>query len=195
MKDYAKSPYYETVVDILADVLQLEKEEIEPDSKLLEELGAESVDFLDIINRIEEKTSISLPDVNILKYLSDKYGKELFFEDGKLNNTGTKVIQMAMPEVDASRFHTGLREHEIADFITPLTFVRQIEVYKTLEEWKPEKCNKCGSGNLSKEDKDASEYLEISIDPGPLYKCRECGNLISHKRIEEEIYEKVMAEK
>jgi acyl carrier protein len=193
MKDYAKSPYYDTVVDILADVLQLEKDEIKSDSKLLEELGAESVDFLDIINRIEEKTSITLPDVNILKYLSDKYGKEVFYEDGKLNEKGAKVIQLAMPEVDASKLHVGLREHEIADFITPLTFVRQIEVYKELDEWKPGKCSECGSGNLTREDKDSSEYLEVTLDPGPLYKCRQCGNLMTHKRKEEEIYEKVMA--
>lgn len=193
MKDYAASQYYESVVEIIAEVLMVEKDEIESQSKIIDELGAESIDFLDIINRIEEMASITLPDANILKYLSDKYGKDKFFIEGKLSEVGVKILQLAMPEVEPSKVTTELSEHEIAGLLTPLTFVRMIEVYTELDDWKPEKCHKCGLENFNKEDKDKDEYLEISLDPGPLYKCIKCGNLMSPPRIEEQIYEEALS--
>lgn len=193
MGNYAESQYYDDVVDIIANVLMLEKNEIEPESKVIDELGAESIDFLDILNRIEEKTSITLPDTNILKYLSDKYGKELFFEEGELTERGVKILQLAMPEVAPSKITRKLREYEIAQLLTPLTFVRMVEIYKELDNWKPEKCEKCESANFNKEDKDSDQYLEINFSPGPLYKCLNCEELISAPRIEEEVYKQVEA--
>ena len=49
------------VQDAFAAALGLEEDEIELDSKLIEDLGAESLDFLDIVYRLERAFDIKIP--------------------------------------------------------------------------------------------------------------------------------------
>lgn len=50
-----------TVKEILSEALGLDADEIQPESKLIEDLGAESIDILDISFRLEEEFDVSLP--------------------------------------------------------------------------------------------------------------------------------------
>ena len=49
------------VCDIIADVLMVPRQSVRPDSALVAELGAESIDFLDLIFRIEEAVGKKIP--------------------------------------------------------------------------------------------------------------------------------------
>ena len=55
------------VIDILADQLGVEKDKIKLDSKIADDLGADSLDTVEINQVLEEKFNISIPDADILK--------------------------------------------------------------------------------------------------------------------------------
>lgn len=55
------------IIDILSDQLGIEKQKIKPESKLTEDLGADSLDTVEINQVIEERFNISIPDEDIKK--------------------------------------------------------------------------------------------------------------------------------
>ena len=54
------------VQDAFAVALGLEEDEVVPDARLIEDLGAESLDFLDIVFRLERSFNIKIPRGGIL---------------------------------------------------------------------------------------------------------------------------------
>lgn len=61
------------VIDILADQLGVEKEKVKPESKLVDDLGADSLDTVEINHVLEDKFNISIPDEEVanLKTVQD----------------------------------------------------------------------------------------------------------------------------
>ncbi len=57
----------EKIKEILADQLDIELESIEPESLLVEDLGADSLDAIDIIMSVEDEFQIEVPDEIIEK--------------------------------------------------------------------------------------------------------------------------------
>ncbi len=73
------------IIDILSDQLGIEKEKIKPESKIAEDLGADSLDTVEINNVMEEKFNISIPDddiekiktvQNVIDYLHSKMNRK-----------------------------------------------------------------------------------------------------------------------
>ena len=56
---------FDEVREILAEQLDVDKDSIEMDSKLAEDLGADSLDAIDIVMTIEDQYAIEVPDENI----------------------------------------------------------------------------------------------------------------------------------
>ncbi len=48
------APYAEVVYDLIAEVLTVSRSDVHPSSALMHDLGAESIDFLDLVFRIED---------------------------------------------------------------------------------------------------------------------------------------------
>ena len=51
----------QAVVRIISEVLVVPEQAVRPDSALVTELGAESIDFLDLIFRLEEQLGVRVP--------------------------------------------------------------------------------------------------------------------------------------
>jgi acyl carrier protein len=62
------------VMRIIADVLVVSPEEVKPDSALVADLGAESIDFLDIIFNLEETLGRSIPQSHWQQYVEQRFG-------------------------------------------------------------------------------------------------------------------------
>lgn len=71
----------EKVVDMLASQLNLEKAKLVPDARLIEDLGADSLDMVEMLMLVEEEFGISIPDEDamnlktvgdIVKYIEAK---------------------------------------------------------------------------------------------------------------------------
>jgi len=62
MKGWTEDGIFEALKHILADALEIETAIIQPDSMVMKELGAESIDILDIAFRIETRFDIKIPE-------------------------------------------------------------------------------------------------------------------------------------
>ena len=112
---------------VIADALYLEPSEITLDASLMKDLGAESIDFLDIIFRLEKDFSVKLPKGEIERRARGGLSDEQYAVDGRLTPQALEQIHKAMPEVDASELKTGLLVRDIPSLFTVATFVRLVD--------------------------------------------------------------------
>jgi acyl carrier protein len=102
-----------------AEALGLEEDEVELEHKIIEDLEAESLDFLDIAFRLERAFDIKIPRGGIEQDAREGDGVD---EDGCLTEEGASRLREAMPEVPAEEITVGLRTTEIPDTFRVATF-------------------------------------------------------------------------
>lgn len=129
-----RNEVFAIVRNCFAEALGLDDDEVELDSLVIEDLGAESLDFLDIAFRLEEAFGIKIPRGDIQRQAEEEAsGSEEPFEvDGVLTEAGLAKLREAMPEVPADRFKAGLSVREIPMLFTVETFLNL--VIKLIEE-------------------------------------------------------------
>jgi acyl carrier protein len=127
---------YEKVKESVVEALGVDDDEVTPDAVLFDDLGAESLDLLDIVFRLEKEFSIKIPRGGIQADALSAEGENLKEEDlvvdGVLTPLGIEKLKVAMPEVDHSRITEGFRVDDIATLFTVQTFVNITK--KLLEE-------------------------------------------------------------
>ena len=116
-----------------AEALGLEDDEVEPHHKVIGDLEAESLDFLDIAFRLERAFDIKIPRGGIEQ--AAREGGDGVDENGVLTADGLARLAEAMPEVPAEEFRAGLRVTEIAELFRVATFYTL--VVKLIEEQAP----------------------------------------------------------
>jgi len=109
------------VQDAFAAALGLEEDEIELDSKLIEDLGAESLDFLDIVYRLERAFDIKIPRGGIESSAQEEAGGT-YEVDGILTDEGLSALKQLMPEVPSDEFVEGMRVTEVPELFRVATF-------------------------------------------------------------------------
>ena len=76
---------YEKIIDILARQLQVDKSKIEENTHIMDDLGADSIDIVEILMAIEETFGVTVPDEDIVNmrtpadiraYVTEKSGEE-----------------------------------------------------------------------------------------------------------------------
>ena len=90
------------VQECIAGALGIEPEEIHPESSLVRDLGAESVDFIDIIFRLEKSFDIKIPSGEL--FPANLLREEGLVLEGRLTREGLKVLREKMPYFDLSEF-------------------------------------------------------------------------------------------
>lgn len=125
---------YDKVADAIGEALDVEKEEVTPDAILMDDLGAESIDFLDIIFRIENAFNIKIPRGGMQKEIlsADGLKEEDLVVSGTLTSQGLEKLKQYMPEVDSSRVTEGFKADDIPTLFTVQTFINIVQ--KTLAE-------------------------------------------------------------
>ncbi len=109
------------VQDAFAAALGLEEDEVELDSKLIEDLGAESLDFLDIVYRLERAFDIKIPRGGIESSAQEE-AAGTYEVDGILTAEGISALKQLMPEVPTEEFVEGLRVTEVPELFRVATF-------------------------------------------------------------------------
>ncbi|MFA7677734.1 MAG: acyl carrier protein [Candidatus Omnitrophota bacterium] len=75
----------EKVKDIISEQLGVKKEEIKPESSFIDDLGADSLDTVEVVMALEEEFGIEIPDEDAekittvgeaVKYIEDKINKK-----------------------------------------------------------------------------------------------------------------------
>ena len=113
---------YQKVSATLVEALNVEEDEISPASTLQGDLGAESIDFLDIVFRLEREFGIKIPR-NELFPESIFQGDPDFVQNGKVTPKGLDELRQKMPFADISKFEknpelTGIGELFTVEMIT-----------------------------------------------------------------------------
>src|ERR1700709_604819 len=97
---------YAKVSATLVDALNVDHDEITPKATLVGDLGAESIDFLDIVFRLEREFGIKIPRGELFPE-SIFQGDPEFVQDGKITNKGMNELRTKMPYADLERFETN----------------------------------------------------------------------------------------
>ncbi len=132
----------DAVQKLVAEVLRISVEDVTIDSLLGDELGGESMDFVDIQFRLETDCGIEFYHGNIVEKLSELLAPKKLDENGLLTPWGAAVLQRRMPEISPARLGEGMPAVGIEAFFTPRTFIRLV---KEIISARPEVCPQCQS--------------------------------------------------
>jgi acyl carrier protein len=96
---------YEKVKGVLVDALGVDDDEVTPTATLRGDLGAESIDFLDIVFRLEKAFNIKIPRGEM--FPEDIFNNPDCVKDGKVTAQGLQLMKERMPHVDLSALSAG----------------------------------------------------------------------------------------
>src|SRR6476646_10569776 len=99
----SRDEIYTKVSATLVEALNVDEEDIKPTATLQGDLGAESIDFLDIVFRLEREFGIKIPR-NELFPESIFQGDPEFVEDGRVTPKGLEELRSKMPYADLTKF-------------------------------------------------------------------------------------------
>lgn len=114
------------VAEIMADALGCDVEEVKPDASLIEDLGAESIDFLDIVFRLERAFKVKIPRGKIIEDARGDLSEAEFEQGGVVTDAGFARLQTFMSEVPQERFKSPLKSAEIPKLFTSETFCKMV---------------------------------------------------------------------
>ncbi len=117
---------FPSVADIIADALARSRAEVHLHSRLVADLGAESIDFLDIVFRLEQAFAVRIPRGQILEAARGGLSEEEFHRDGVLTEAGLARVRALLDEVPASAFTPGLRVDDLPLLFTVETFCKLV---------------------------------------------------------------------
>jgi acyl carrier protein len=89
---------YDKVKAVLVDALGVDEEEVKPDSVIRDDLGAESIDFLDIMFRLEKAFNIKIPRGELMP--ENLVSDPTLVQNGKVTEKGIAMLREKMPFSD-----------------------------------------------------------------------------------------------
>ena len=112
---------FEKVRDVLVDALGVDDDEVTEEATLTGDLGAESIDFLDIVFRLEKSFEIKIPRGEL--FPDDILNNPEYVENGKMTQQGLSKLKESMPHADFSSFETDPSVSKMPDLFTVKTIV------------------------------------------------------------------------
>ena len=114
------------VADTMADALACDLEKVKLDASLINDLGAESIDFLDIIFRLERGFKVKIPRGKIVEEARGELSEAEFEKGGIVSDAGLVRLKTFLNEVPADRFKSPLKAAEIPRLFTVETFCKMV---------------------------------------------------------------------
>jgi acyl carrier protein len=114
------------VADTIADALGCEVDEVKRDTSLIDDLGAESIDFLDLVFRLERAFKIKIPRGKIVEDSRGTLSEAEFEQKGLVTDRGLAQLKAFLSEVPADRFRAPLKVAEIPRLFTAETFCKLV---------------------------------------------------------------------
>jgi acyl carrier protein len=117
---------YPKVAGIIADALGVDAGEVKLDVPLIEGLDAESIDFLDLVFRLERAFGVKIPRGKIVEDARGDLPESDFEQKGLVTEAGLKRLREFLSEVPAERFRSPLKSADIPRLFTPETFCKVV---------------------------------------------------------------------
>lgn len=125
MPTITKDEIFDKVRHVLVEALSVDEDEVSPNATLMGDLGAESIDFLDIVFRLEKTFSVKIPQEELMA--RDVLSNPEFVSNKRLNPAGLAALKKAMPHADLTEFEKNPEVDRIGDVYTVNAIVRFIE--------------------------------------------------------------------
>ncbi len=114
------------VQKVLVDALGVDDDEITAEATLMGDLGAESIDFLDIVFRLEKAFGVKIPREELFPAESLMNNPELV-SNGKFTEIGLAELRDKVPHTDLSAFESDPDINKLGDLFTVGAIVNYIE--------------------------------------------------------------------
>ena len=116
---------FEKVQETLVDALGVDDDEVTPEATLVGDLGAESIDFLDIVFRLEKSFGIKIPRGEL--FPENLTADTTFVQDGVVTEAGIAELRTQMPHADIDTFAQDPKVENIQDLFTVQMIVNFVE--------------------------------------------------------------------
>jgi acyl carrier protein len=116
---------FEKVQATLVDALGVDEDEVTRDATLQGDLGAESIDFLDIVFRLERNFGIKIPRGEL--FPENLTADPEWTADGKLTAKGVEELKARLPFADVSKFESDPAIDKIGDLYTVEMLVQYVQ--------------------------------------------------------------------
>ena len=114
------------VTKVLVEALGVEEEDLKPSATLQTDLGAESIDFLDIVFRLEREFGIKIPRGELFFEQVFELSAEIV-QDGQVTAEGLAALRAQMPYADLTALERDRRLNRIDDLLTVDLLTRYVE--------------------------------------------------------------------
>lgn len=192
VKAYSDEEILRTIKEIIGKVVLMSPDEISDEASLVDDVGMESIDFLDVAFRLEETYGISLPRQDFIQRFVDKLGPGVLSRDGKISPQGVKLLRLGFPEVDPGRIHEGMKENEVFYLVSAKTYLNLVKRGLAVAQWKPAQCDQCRGTDLSPADKEKLEFPDGKFPLGPVYVCASCSNMMLPPEFDQDVLDQFM---
>lgn len=112
------------VASTMADALGCEIERVKRDASLINDLGAESIDFLDIVFRLERTFKVKIPRGKLVEDARGNLSEAEFEKGGVVTDAGLERLRTFLSEVPQERFKSPMKVADIARLFTTETFCK-----------------------------------------------------------------------
>lgn len=115
---------YPKVAETMADALGCDVEKVKLETSLIDDLNAESIDFLDIVFRLERAFKVKIPRGKIVEEARGDLSESQFDQGGVVSEAGVARLKSFLSEVPVERFKTSLKVADIPRLFTTETFCK-----------------------------------------------------------------------
>jgi acyl carrier protein len=121
----SREEIFVNIQETLVDALGVDEEEVTEAATLKGDLGAESIDFLDIVFRLEKSFNIKIPRGEL--FPEDVLNNAEYVENGRMTTAGLTELKKLMPHADFSTFEQDPDVSKMPDLFTVNTLVKYVE--------------------------------------------------------------------
>ena len=113
------------VREVLVDALAVDDDEVTPQASLVRDLGAESIDFLDIVFKLEQAFGFKIQGGELFPENVAQDPK--YVQQGKVTPDGIVALKARLPHVDFSNWEKDPSLGKLAELFTVDTLVKFVE--------------------------------------------------------------------
>jgi acyl carrier protein len=116
------------VKEAVVEALALDDDEVTPESTLMDDLGAESIDLLDILFRVEKSTGVKIEASDLGDYMQGGIPDDEFSDDNEvITEKGAAHLKTVMPQVNPDELAGSLKAEEVISLFTVQNLVDMVK--------------------------------------------------------------------
>jgi acyl carrier protein len=140
---------FEELKKAIVETLRVDENDIKPETSLIHDLGAESLDFLDINYRLEQAFGIKMARHFVLEHIEEMFGEGTAIdENGQLTEKAIQLLKIRFGE-DMPELKPGMDMDEVPSLVTAQSIAQGVmDILESL----PDQCSKCSNAAWKTDD-------------------------------------------